>query len=65
MNIAKHMEAIFVAIIAIAAATSMATASVPKFRATPAPVVASADAVPTHVVYVSAKRLSAEEKAAL
>ena len=33
MNIAKNMEAIFVAIIAIAAATSMATAAVPKFRA--------------------------------
>ena len=63
MNIAKNMEAIFVAIIAIAAATSIATASVPKFRAAPATVVASADV--THVVYVSAKRLSAEEKAAL
>ncbi|KAB0326921.1 hypothetical protein ACWYXK_01085 [Janthinobacterium lividum] len=68
MNIAKNMEAIFVAIIAIAAATSLATAAVPKFRAAPAAsvtFVASADQATMHTVYVSAKRLSAEEKAAL
>lgn len=65
MNIAKNMEAIFVAIIAIAAATSIATASVPAFRAAPASVVASSDASVTHTVYVSAKRLSAAEKAVL
>ncbi|MBW3508723.1 hypothetical protein [Janthinobacterium sp. NKUCC06_STL] len=68
MNIAKNMEAIFVAIIAIAAATSLATAAVPKFRAAPAPIAAitaSAGQVTMHTVYVSAKRLSAEEKAAL
>ena len=65
MNIAKNMEAIVVAIIAIAAATSLATASVPASRSAPAAIVASADAVTTHVVYVSARRLSAEEKAAL
>ncbi|QYG05852.1 hypothetical protein [Janthinobacterium sp. PAMC25594] len=66
MNIAKNMEAIFVAIIAIAAAaTSLATAAVPKFRAAPAPIAASADQATMHTVYVSAKRLSAEEKAAL
>jgi len=68
MNIAKNMEAIFVAIIAIAAATSIATASVPKFRTAPVSVVASADAADSgamHTVYVSAKRLSAAEKAAL
>jgi len=60
MNLAKHLEAIAIAIIAVAAAASMATASVPQ-----APAVTSADAVTTHVVYVSAKRLSAAEKAAL
>lgn len=60
MNLAKHLEAIAIAIIAVAAAASMATASVPK-----ASTVTSADAVTTHVVYVSAKRLSAAEKAAL
>ena len=65
MNIAKNMEAIFVAIIAIAAATSLATAAVPKFRAAPASIVASADQATMHTVYVSAKRLSAEEKAGL
>ena len=65
MNIAKNMEAIFVAIIAIAAATSIATASVPTFRAAPASVVASTDATVMHTVYVSAKRLSAAEKAVL
>ena len=65
MNIAKNMEAIFVAIIAIAAATSIATASVPTFRAAPASVVASSDAGAMHTVYVSAKRLSAAEKAVL
>jgi len=65
MNIAKNMEAIFVAVISIAAATSLATAAVPKFRATPASVVASADQANMHIVHVSAKRLSAEEKAAL
>ncbi len=65
MNIAKNMEAIFVAIIAIAAATGIATASVPKFRAAPAAAVASSDATVMHTVYVSARRLSAEEKAAL
>ncbi|MGK5066653.1 hypothetical protein D3C81_127170 [compost metagenome] len=68
MNIAKNMEAIFVAIIAIAAATSLATAAVPKFRAAPAApaaLMASADNVTMHTVYVSAKRLSAAEKAAL
>ena len=65
MNIAKNMEAIVVAIIAIAAATSLATASVPASRSAPAAIAASADTLTTHVVYVSAKRLSAEEKAAL
>jgi hypothetical protein len=65
MNIAKNMEAIFVAIVAIAAATSLATAAVPKFRAAPATIHASADQATMHTVYVSAKRLSAEEKAAL
>ncbi|OBV37416.1 hypothetical protein [Janthinobacterium psychrotolerans] len=65
MNIAKNMEAIFVAIIAIAAATSIATASVPAFRAAPATIVASSDTAVMHTVHVSARRLSAEEKAAL
>lgn len=65
MNIAKNMEAIFVAIVAVAAAASIATAAVPTFRAAPVVAVASADAVVMHTVHVSAKRLSAEEKAVL
>ena len=67
MNIAKNMEAIFVAIIAIAGATTLATAAVPKFHAAPATVtlVASADNATMHTVYVSTKRLSVAEKAAL
>jgi len=67
MNIAKNMEVIFVAIIAIAGATTLATASVPKFHAAPTAntLIASADNVPMHTVYVSARRLSAAEKAAL
>ncbi|OBV37412.1 hypothetical protein [Janthinobacterium psychrotolerans] len=62
MTIAKHIEAVAIAIIAVAAAASMATASVPKAVAHAD---TSAEAVTTHVVYVSAKRLSAAEKAAL
>ena len=62
MHIAKHMETIVIAVIAVAAAASMATASVPSLRTAQAP---AASEVVTHVVYVSAKRLSAEEKAAL
>lgn len=60
MTIAKHIEAIAIALIAVAAAASMAAASVPKASTVP-----GADAVTTHVVYVSAKRLNAAEKAAL
>lgn len=60
MNLAKRIESIVIAIIAVAAAASMATASMPK-----ASTITSAEAVTTHVVYVSAERLSAAEKAAL
>jgi hypothetical protein len=69
MNIAKNMEAIFVATLVVIGATSLATAAVPKLQraVTPAPVVTVAvpkdAAMP--VVVVSAKRLTAAEKAAL
>lgn len=68
MNIAKNMEIIFVAATVLAAATSFATAA--EERAAPAaPVakivkVAVAD-VKMPVVTVTAKRLTAAEKAAL
>lgn len=59
MNIAKHMEAIFVAILAIASVTGAATAARP---AATAPAL-QAD-VPMQVVTISAKRMSVAEKAA-
>lgn len=70
MNIAKNMEAIFVAAIVVASATSFATAAVPALHtATPAApvaaVAAKADTSKMQVVTVSAKRLTAAEKAAL
>ena len=68
MNIAKNMEAIFVATLVVIGATSLATAAVPKLQraVAPAPVVTvtvqNDAAMP--VVVVSAKRLTAAEKAA-
>ena len=65
MNIAKNMEVIFVAAAVIAAATSFATAApAPAAPAAKVAVVASAD-VKMPVITVSAKRLTAAEKAAL
>ena len=67
MNIAKNMEAIFVAAIVVASATSFATAAVPAIHsaAPVAAVAAKADTSKMQVVTVSAKRLTAAEKAAL
>ena len=70
MNIAKNMEVIFFAAIALVSATSFATASadVPASRAASASASASVKAVAAEgkmqVVTVSAKRMSAAEKAA-
>ncbi|MGO4381811.1 hypothetical protein [Pseudoduganella sp. RAF53_2] len=65
MNIAKNMEIIFLSAVALIAATGFATAAVPaKHIAEPAAIVAKADAK-MPVVVVSAKRLTAAEKAAL
>nr|WP_315259318.1 hypothetical protein [uncultured Duganella sp.] len=68
MNIAKHMEVIFAAAAVVAAATSFATAADGRvdiyLPADKAAVVAKADIVmPT--VTVTAKRLTAAEKAVL
>ncbi|KQW90236.1 hypothetical protein ASC94_21165 [Massilia sp. Root418] len=64
MNIAKNMEAIFIATVALAGVASFATAAVPATA--PAPVtVTVAKAAPMQVVTITAKRLSAAEKAAL
>lgn len=68
MNIAKNMEFIFVSAIVLIGGTSMATAkSLRPVRAIEPPaVVAEVKTVATlPVVVVSAKRLSAAEKAAL
>ena len=69
MNIAKNMEAIFIAAVALAGAASLATAAVPATAAAPTTIVAtkaaSAAAGSMPVVTITAKRLSAAEKAAL
>jgi hypothetical protein len=63
MNIAKNMEAIFVAAVVIASATTFATAAVNEPVAAVVAVKAEASVMPT--VTVTAKRLTAAEKAAL
>ena len=65
MNIAKNMEAIFFAAIALASATGFATAKPPVAHTAPAALAALAPAASIQAVTVSAKRLSAAEKAAL
>ena len=65
MNIAKNMEIIFVAATVIAAATSYATAADTVVApAAKVAIVAQAD-IKMPVVTVTAKRLTAAEKAAL
>ncbi|MDQ1814292.1 hypothetical protein [Massilia scottii] len=63
MNIAKHMEAIFLAVVAVIGATTFATAGTPLQRSAPSVAAATEAAMP--VVVVSARRLSAAEKAQL
>ena len=65
MNIAQHMEAIFVITIALIGATSAATAATPALfaaRQAAAPVAVTVNAG-MQVVTVSAKRMSKAEKA--
>ena len=64
MNIAKNMEAIFVAAIVVASATTFATAAVSE-PAAPVVAVVKAEATAMPTVTVTAKRLTAAEKAAL
>ncbi|SFU31783.1 hypothetical protein [Pseudoduganella namucuonensis] len=64
MNISKSMEFIFVGALVLIGATAAATAAVPKLIAPKATVaVAKVSAIQT--VVVTAKRLTAEQKAAL
>ncbi len=60
MNIAKNMEVIFVAAIALIGATSLATAASAERAAAPGAIVAPAK---MQVVTIVGKRLSAAEKA--
>ncbi len=65
MNIAKNMEVIFFGAIALISATTFANASSPVVPAkATAAVVQAAPQAPMQVVTVSAKRMSAAEKAA-
>jgi len=67
MDLSKNMEFIFVGALALIGVTAAAGAAVPKLLAARAPVVhvAAAQNVAPAVVVVKAKRLTAEEKAAL
>jgi hypothetical protein len=64
MNIAKNMEAIFFAAIALVSVTGFATASADASLSRAASASASAPEGKMQVVTISAKRLSAAEKAA-
>jgi hypothetical protein len=66
MNIAKNMEVIFLSAVALIGAAGFAHATVPSAKhAAPAAVAAKASTAAMPVVTVSAKRLTAAEKAAL
>ena len=66
MNIAKNMEAIFVVVGALAGVTAYATAAEPARYTMQVAEAASSVATPgMYTVVVSAKRLTAAEKAAL
>jgi hypothetical protein len=65
MNIAKNMEVIFFAAIAMASVTGFATADNRAQRIDPPQVVKVGDAAPMTVITVVGKRLTAAEKAQL
>jgi hypothetical protein len=60
MNILKHMEAVFVATVALTVAGSYLIDKLPEAHAKPVVAAAAVTAVP--VVVVSAKRMSPQEK---
>jgi hypothetical protein len=65
VNILKHMETVFVVTVAILGSAAFVTESVPEANARPYPAaaasLASAEA-PIATVYVTAKRMTPEEK---
>jgi hypothetical protein len=65
MNIAKNMEVIFVAAIALVSMTGLAAAAVDVRHPAPVEVVKVGAAPDMMVITVTGKRLSAAEKAAL
>ena len=62
MNILKHMEAVFVATAVLAVSGSHLIDRLPSAHAR-APVAVSTDTTPTAAVVVTAKRMTAKEKA--
>jgi hypothetical protein len=65
MNIAKNMEIIFIAALALASATSLAGAAVPAHRSSAPAALQAVAAAPMTVVTITGKRLSAAQKAQL
>ena len=65
MNIAKNMELIFIAAIAIVSMTGLATASSTTHKLAPVEVVKVGAAPQMMVITVTGKRLTAAEKAQL
>lgn len=65
MNVRKNFEGVFIAAAVIATFASFATAQAPQVRVTEAPIVQAAPDASIPTVVVSAKRLTAAEKAAL
>lgn len=60
MNILKHMEAVFLASVALAVSGSTIVDTLPEAHAKPAAAASTVTAVP--VVVVSAKRMTPQEK---
>lgn len=65
MNIAKHMEVIFIAALALASVTSLASAAVPARHAAAPVAVQVQSPAPMTVVTITGKRLNAAQKAHL
>ena len=65
MNLRKNFEGVFIAAAVVATFASLATAQSPKARVNEAPVIIAAADASMPTVVVTAKRLTAAEKAAL
>ena len=65
MNIAKNMEVIFIAALALVSATSLASAAVPARHSSSPVAVQVQSSAPMTVVTITGKRLSTAQKAQL